>query len=190
MFGKESNDSVMAKCISILAESDNTEDSHIVIIERVASYGMAVGSEVFETCEWIGRFAQELGHYAPIGYVYRRDEKKYICGSPTANDAAIRRALADRFAYGEPNYGKGTKANPGFFYGFFGFFYGKDYISIIVKAIPGPSGHHLLELPAVIGLERLPDSRCGYILITPPDLVYLEVRIQIVHLDILLLHLE
>ena len=43
--------------------------------------------------------------------------------------------------------------HPGFFYGFFGFFYGKDYISIIVKAIPGPSGHHLLELPAVIGLE-------------------------------------
>ena len=118
MFGKESNDSVMAKCLCILAESDKTEDSHIVIIERVASYGMAVGSEVFETCEWIGRFAQELGHYAPIGYVYRRDEKKYIAGSPTANDATIRRALADRFAYGEPNYGKGTKANPGFFYGF------------------------------------------------------------------------
>ena len=118
MFGKEANDIVMEICKSRLMESDMTEDSHIVIIERVASYGMAVGSEVFETCEWIGRFAQELGHYAPIGYVYRRDEKKYICGSPTANDAAIRRALADRFAYGEPNYGKGTKNQPGFFYGF------------------------------------------------------------------------
>ena len=118
MFGKEANDIVMEICKSRLMESDMTEDSHIVAIERVASYGMTVGSEVFETCEWIGRFSQELGHFSPIGYVYRRDEKKYICGSPTANDATIRRALADRFAYGAPNYGKGTKSNPGFFYGF------------------------------------------------------------------------
>lgn len=118
MFGKEPNEIVMAICKTTLVEADMNTDSYIVAIERVASYGMAVGSEVFETCEWIGRFAQELGHFAPVDYVYRRDEKKYICGSPTANDAAIRRALADRFAYGEPNYGKGTKKQPGFFYGF------------------------------------------------------------------------
>ena len=118
MFGKESNDIVMAIFKTTLVEADMISDSYIVAIERVASYGMAVGSEVFETCEWIGRFAQELGHFAPVDYVYRRDEKKYICGSPTANDATIRRALADRFAYGAPNYGKGTKSNPGFFYGF------------------------------------------------------------------------
>lgn len=115
-FGKESNGEVMDECVNIITSARFHPIT--VVIERVASYGMAVGSEVFETCEWIGRFAQELGHYAPIGYVYRRDEKKYICGSPTANDAAIRRALADRFAYGEPNYGKGTKKEPGFFYGF------------------------------------------------------------------------
>lgn len=118
MFGKESNEIVMAICKTTLVEADMTADSYIIAIERVAFYGMTVGSEVFETCEWIGRFAQELGHSAPVDYVYRRDEKKYICGSPTANDAIIRRALADRFAYGAPNYGKGTKANPGFFYGF------------------------------------------------------------------------
>lgn len=115
-FGKESNGEVMDECVNIITSARFHPIT--VVIERVASYGMAVGSEVFETCEWIGRFAQELGHFAPVDYVYRRDEKKYICGSPTANDAIIRRALADRFAYGAPNYGKGTKSNPGFFYGF------------------------------------------------------------------------
>ena len=29
-----------------------------VVIERVSSYGMPVGREVFETCEWVGRFSQ------------------------------------------------------------------------------------------------------------------------------------
>jgi hypothetical protein len=40
------------------------------------------------------------------------------CHSAKAKDSNIRQALADRFAPGEPNYGKGTKANQGWFYGF------------------------------------------------------------------------
>ena len=115
-FGKETNDVVMGECIDIL--SSTCFQPCTVVIERVASYGMAVGAEVFITCEWIGRYAQELERYASVEYVYRKDEKLTICGTTHANDATIKRALADRFAPFQPNYGKGTKKNPGFFYGF------------------------------------------------------------------------
>lgn len=91
-----------------------------VVIERIASYGMAVGKEVFETCEWVGRFAEcaEQGYHAKVEYVYRRDEKLTICGSPKANDSNIRRALIDRFATHDFKNGKGTKSAPDTFYGF------------------------------------------------------------------------
>ena len=90
-----------------------------IVIERIASYGMAVGKEVFETCEEIGRLsmlADIIG--TPCDFVYRRDEKLTICGSPKANDANIRRALIDRFAKHDMKNGKGTKSDPDWFYGF------------------------------------------------------------------------
>ncbi len=91
-----------------------------VVVEMVASYGMAVGAEVFETCVWIGRFAEALEYdlYAPIELVKRHPVKLHHCHSAKANDSNIRQALVDRFAPGQPNHGKGTKANPGWFYGF------------------------------------------------------------------------
>lgn len=84
-----------------------------VIIEMIASYGMAVGKEVFETCVWIGRFV-ELARLQNIEveYIYRKDEKINICNSMKAKDSNIRQALIDRF--GEV----GTKKRPGWFYGF------------------------------------------------------------------------
>lgn len=73
----------------------------------IASYGMAVGKEVFETCVWIGRFI-EIARFKNIEveYIYRKDEKMNLCNSMKAKDSNIRQALIDRF--GEV----GTKKNP------------------------------------------------------------------------------
>lgn len=89
-------------------------------IEMIASYGMTVGREVFETCVWIGRFSEALAgvHLAEPTLVYRRDVKLHHCHSAKAKDSNIRQALCDRFAPGVGNYGKGTKDAPGWFYGF------------------------------------------------------------------------
>ena len=92
-----------------------------VAIEMVASYGMPVGADVFDTCVWIGRFMQQVKTFIPdadMHRIYRKDEKITICGSMKAKDSNIRQALVDIYAPGEDNYGKGTKDNPGFFYGF------------------------------------------------------------------------
>lgn len=88
------------------------------VIEMVASYGMAVGAEVFDTCVWIGRFIEVLELSDPQR-VKRLPVKLHHCHDSKANDSNITRALVDRFAPGQPNHGKGTKANPGWFHGFF-----------------------------------------------------------------------
>lgn len=89
-------------------------------IEMIASYGMPVGKEVFDTCLYIGRFWEHAVHLE-IGepqLIYRKDEKLAICGDSRAKDQNVRRALIDRYAPGQKNDGKGTKKSPGFFYGF------------------------------------------------------------------------
>jgi hypothetical protein len=80
-------------------------------IEMVASYGMPVGREVFETVRWIGRFQQAF--YAPekVQLVYRRDVKLHLCGSMRAKDPHVWQALIDKLGP------VGTKKNPGPLYG-------------------------------------------------------------------------
>lgn len=102
---------------NLLDKLADMEPMHMAI-EMVASYGMPVGAEVFETCVWIGRFWQATSWMVSKSYVFRREEKLAICHSPRANDATIRQALIDRFASGVPNKGKGTRREPGWFYGF------------------------------------------------------------------------
>lgn len=112
-FGKVSNKEV-SRVICFGPPYDNA------VIEMVASYGMPVGREVFETCVWIGRFTQRILCDSGIepDYIYRMDEKMNLCHSAKARDNNIVQALIDRFAPGVPNKGKGTKKNPGWFYGF------------------------------------------------------------------------
>jgi hypothetical protein len=81
-----------------------------VACEMIASYGMAVGKEVFETCVWIGRFIQAAGPDR-VRLVYRKDVKLHLCGSPRAKDANIRQALIDR--YGGKAEAIGTVKRPG-----------------------------------------------------------------------------
>lgn len=93
---------------------------HDAVIEMVASYGMAVGAEVFETVLWAGRFTEQItlqtGHEPTL--IKRNPIKVHHCHSSQARDSNIRQALVDRFAYGQPNHGKGTNKAPGWFHGF------------------------------------------------------------------------
>lgn len=80
-------------------------------IEMIASYGMAVGREVFETCVWIGRFQQAWHKPDEVRLVYRKDVKMHLCGTPRAKDPNIRQALLDLLGP------QGTKKAPGPTYG-------------------------------------------------------------------------
>ena len=83
-----------------------------VVIEMIASYGMAVGTSVFETCVWIGRFEQHAANYgALVTRLPRLAVKMHLCHTARAKDSNVRQALVDRF--GDP----GTKKNPGKLYG-------------------------------------------------------------------------
>lgn len=101
--GTVSNDELLVRL------PDLSSGSNLVAIEMIASYGMPVGREVFDTCVWIGRFWSHC--VAPVHLIYRKDIKMYLCGTPRAKDGNIRQALIDK--YGAP----GTRKQPGATYG-------------------------------------------------------------------------
>ena len=115
-FGKIDNEEVLDLLFAVSMNDIEPE----IVIEMVESFGMPVGRDVFDTCVWIGRFIQFASNHdlpEPV-YVTRKQEKLTLCQSMKANDATIKQYLVDRFAPGQPNYGKGTKKDPGWFYGF------------------------------------------------------------------------
>jgi Holliday junction resolvasome RuvABC endonuclease subunit len=78
-----------------------------VAIEMIASYGMPVGREVFETCVWVGRYIEAAGVPDDVVRVTRNEVKNHLCGSSKAKDPNVRQALIDLF--GPP----GKKSAPG-----------------------------------------------------------------------------
>lgn len=104
-FGKVLNEQLQ----KIIAQYESKEIDFV--IEKIASYGMAVGASVFDTCIWIGRFWETAEFYKSRNYILRMEEKMNLCHNSKAKDANIRQALIDRFGI------VGTKKDPGWFYG-------------------------------------------------------------------------
>src|SRR3954471_10012128 len=71
-------------------------DYPVIAIEMIASYGMPVGAEVFETVRWIGRCQQACRDPEAVRLIFRKDVKMHLCGTPRAKDANIRQALIDK----------------------------------------------------------------------------------------------
>ena len=83
-----------------------------VAIEMIASYGMAVGAAVFNTCVEVGRFVERAkANKIDCNLVFRKDVKLFVCRSMKAKDANIRQSLIDHIGP------VGTKANQGPLYG-------------------------------------------------------------------------
>lgn len=115
-FWREPNDEVLRRVLAFQHLWPSHSRGKIVghlAIEMIASYGMPVGREVFDTCVWIGRLVQAWN--APHTLVYRRDVKMFLCGNNTAKDGNIRQALIDR--YGGKDAAIGNKRAPGPLYG-------------------------------------------------------------------------
>ena len=115
-FGKVENKDLLMLLESMSVTLPAFSDPDIYVIEKIASYGMPVGADVFDTCIWIGQFAHALKE-RKTAYVFRKDEKITLCGTMKAKDANIRQELINRYAKHDFKSGKGTKANKDVFYG-------------------------------------------------------------------------
>lgn len=92
------------------------EGCDLLAIEMIASYGMAVGKEVFDTCLWVGRFMEAWQNRGrEVRLIYRKDVKLFHCDTTRANDSNIRASIIDRF--GGKAAAIGRKAAPGPLYG-------------------------------------------------------------------------
>jgi len=104
-----------------LLQMSSWDNSDIVCIEMVASYGMAVGQTTFDTILWIGRFVQiAVSKNKEYKLLYKKkDINPTICFSNKAKDANIRQAVFDMFPAtgGGSVPQKGTKSQPGPLYG-------------------------------------------------------------------------
>jgi len=112
-FGKIENPELESMLPSLVKDAD------IVIIEQIKSYGMAIGQTVIDTCVEIGRLMAKIESLDKIvNFIPRKSYITDLCCDPRAKDANVIQYLIDRFAQNVPNRGKGSKSEPGWFYGF------------------------------------------------------------------------
>lgn len=106
----------------------------LLAVEMIASYGMAVGREVFDTCLWIGRFVERWG--GDFRLVYRKEVARHLCGTDRAKDANVRQALVDKFGPGK-DVAIGRKATPGPLYGLTGDCWAALGVAVTAAETPG-----------------------------------------------------
>ena len=115
------DEKLMLSYVSDLQERLGLENKYKMAIETIQFLGGTAGASIFRTCILVGRLlerAEMVGFYEDIMEIYRKDEKMNLCGTMRTNDKGIKDVLVHRFAKGVPNMGKGSKKNPGWFYGF------------------------------------------------------------------------
>lgn len=104
---------VLDSGVSINAEIIDMIRGHVgpVAIERIVSYGMAVGSETFETVEWIGRFWQAAGADR-TRLIPRKEVGKHVCNDGRAKDPNIRQGLINLWGGKAEAIGNAKKPGP------------------------------------------------------------------------------
>lgn len=94
-----------------------------IVIEKITLYQKA-DQNIHDTIWWYGRFSQvamERPGLHGLNFMPRGEVKATLLpdlASNQRNDTTIKAYLRDRFAPGVGNHGKGTKKDPGYFYGF------------------------------------------------------------------------
>jgi hypothetical protein len=87
------------------------DNSDVLAIEDIVSYGMVVGESTFITCKFIGRLQEAWNQDDQLMMISRPSVKRHVCGKGKWGDADIRKALIALL--GPP----GTKAAKGPTYG-------------------------------------------------------------------------
>jgi len=107
----------ITETIDLIQMVENWVEIDRMAVEMVASYGMAVGASVFETCVAIGQLIHAFK--GDSAKVYRKDVKMTLCQSMRAKDANIRQAILDRYPVsgGGETPQIGIKKQPGPLYG-------------------------------------------------------------------------
>jgi len=95
-------------------------DYDVCVIEKIGSYGKAVGEEIFNTCIFSGKIERDAEIKGkPVYYVYRKDVKLHLCNSTRTKDSNVRQAIIDRYrpTGGGETPQVGTKKKPGPLFG-------------------------------------------------------------------------
>ncbi len=88
------NDELLA-----LVRRSKSLQGQVLAIESIASYGMPVGRETFETCEFCGRIREAAeANGAKVMRVFRKDVKIHLCNNGKAKDSNVSQALRDKYS--------------------------------------------------------------------------------------------